>query len=492
MPDAPPGRRLLWIHQNFVSARQAGISRAVYFLTALVQQGWTVDVICRRTGYLDEVPPEGLTADEMQQEGTLTLHRLGIPQGLSTMKKEDRGKSYFSFNKQALQYARKLPRPDVIFSSSPPLTVVIPALQLAWRWRAPLLLELRDLWPAMLIEAGLVKSKPVIAAMQWFEAFCVQVADHLIPVAPGFKAYYEQMGVPPERMTVNPTGGDPVYLQTPPESGDAWRHAQGLEGKVIALFTGSMNEISGVDVLADVALLARERMPEVVFVFAGKGRLEERIIEAAADLPNVRYLGSLARDELAPVYAAADIGLIVRSPWPFEELVYPGKLFDYLSAGLPVVTSHLGQPALVVEEASCGAVVRERSAQAIYEALRSLVQLGESERQALGQAGRAWLLGTMNAYRMGEALERLVAQEWPRRSLVAQAARYMAAACGATTWSLAGHQRRAVRAMTGPGREALLAAAYRLSLPDSGATGEAGFRLPMPGVLSSRDDYAQS
>ena len=492
MPERSPmgGRRLLWIHQNFVSARQTGISRAVYLLTALVEAGWTVDLVCPRTGYLDEALDAELSEYVIEREGGLRLHRLGHPKGLSTMRSEERGKSYFGFNRQALTYIRRnIPRADLIFASSPPLTVLLPALELSIRWGAPLLMELRDLWPAMLVEANLVRNPLVIAIMELFEGVCYHYAEHLIPVAPAFGTYLEAFGVPRSKISVNPTGGDPTFGQVDQSAGESWRKSQGLEGRFIALFTGSMNEISNVDRLLEAAALAETRCPGVVWVFAGNGRLRPQIEEAAQRGRNVRYLGALPRDAMPTLYAAADVGLISRSPWPLEEAVYPGKLFDYLSAGLPVVSTHLGQPASVIAAADCGEVLRDRSPQAMVSAVESMVVRSAEERRTMGLRGQRWLLEEMNAFRMGEELRAIVERPWPRRSTGARMLRFLGAGLTGIGALLAGRPRHAVQSVTGSDREAVIQRAFQtwFSRRDQAAPRAADYSVRMPGILSARD-----
>ena len=74
---------------------------------------------------------------------------------------------------------------------------------------------------------------------------------------------------------------------------------------------------------------------DVDVVIAGRGPAEERLRRAAPS--NVTFLGAVGPEELPRVYAAADAGL---APYAAGSTVaMPLKVFDYLAAGLPVVTS---------------------------------------------------------------------------------------------------------------------------------------------------------
>ena len=428
-----------------------------------------------------------LTQDVVEREGQLALHRLGVPEGLSTLR--SKGRSYFDFNKRALRYAAGLERPDLLFASSPPLTVILPAIRLSARQGTPLLFEVRDLWPAFLVEGGLLKPGPVAWAMEWIEYFCLAFADHVVSVAPAFTTYLERVGVPPAKLSTVPTGGDPVYLGKDRSQGAKWRAARGLEGRFIALFTGSFNENNGIETLLEAAELTARRNPQVAWVFAGGGRLKGLVEAAAARLPNVRYLGALPRDAMAPLYFAADVGLLPRAPWPMQETVLPGKLFDYLASGLPVLCMAKGQPGLMVESSGAGTVLQERSAPAMADAVLAMAALPPEKRAQLGAAGQRWVLQQMNAYRMGEELLAVAERPWPRRTALQGTLRVLSSALAATWMLLLRRSSRPVRELSGEGRHALIAGAFQrwLHRPGAGERVALDHRLPMPRLLSSRE-----
>jgi hypothetical protein len=105
-----------------------------------------------------------------------------------------------------------------------------------------MLLEIRDLWPAFLIENNLLTFKPLALAMEWLEATAYRYANHIVPVAPSFTAYLREMGVASERMTTIPTGGDPAYSSANRAAGGQWIQNHGLAGKFIVLYAGSSSD----------------------------------------------------------------------------------------------------------------------------------------------------------------------------------------------------------------------------------------------------------
>ena len=104
-------RTILWLHENFVSARQGGNSRATLGLSALLEAGWQIDLICTTRSYLGETYGDGEAL--VERDGGLRIHRLAAGT------RKSRARQYIHFCREALRYAATLPRPDLIFTSSP-------------------------------------------------------------------------------------------------------------------------------------------------------------------------------------------------------------------------------------------------------------------------------------------------------------------------------------------------------------------------------------
>ena len=101
----------------------------------------------------------------------------------------------------------------------------------------------------------------------------------------------------------------------------------------------------------DVALLsavARAR-PHWRFVVAGPVGLglRDSTLDGGTFPPNVELPGLVARRDLPALIASFDVGIIPYVRNGYTGSVFPMKVFEYLSAGLPVVSTSL--PSLVGE-----------------------------------------------------------------------------------------------------------------------------------------------
>jgi len=139
----------------------------------------------------------------------------------------------------------------------------------------------------------------------------------------------------------------------------------------------------------DVALLGAvaAALPDATFALVGRvGRAVEGALDA---LPrNVRLLPALRHDGLPPVVAACDAGIVPHVHDALTASMDPLKLYEYLAAGLPVVSTVASpNPALG------GEVHVARGAEAFAAALRRELAADGPERRAARRravAGETW------------------------------------------------------------------------------------------------------
>jgi glycosyltransferase involved in cell wall biosynthesis len=121
------------------------------------------------------------------------------------------------------------------------------------------------------------------------------------------------------------------------------------------------------------------------------GRFEDAALETEARAEpgwaQVDYLGQVGRDAVRAVMARASAGLVTLLPMPSYLDSLPIKMFEYMSAGLPVIASDFPLWRGIVGEAGCGLCVDPASPVAIAEAIRQVLD-HPSQAQAWGEAGR--------------------------------------------------------------------------------------------------------
>jgi glycosyltransferase involved in cell wall biosynthesis/predicted metal-dependent phosphoesterase TrpH len=167
----------------------------------------------------------------------------------------------------------------------------------------------------------------------------------------------------------------------------ALREQSLLRGPLNVLYCGRITREKGVELLADAFLLARAREPRLHLVLAGGGPEQEHLRERLGE--HASFLGWLEGEDLARVYASADIFLFPSATDTFGQVILEAQ-----ASGLPTVAVAKGGPLSLIEDRVsgllCGADA-ERLADAVLELAHSPLLRQHIARGALRAARlRTW------------------------------------------------------------------------------------------------------
>ncbi len=274
-------------------------------------------------------------------------------------------------------------RYDLIVVSSPPITLALPALVARLVHRAPLICDIRDVFPEIAIEMGEWKRGSLVArAVGAVADLLYRASRAVVSVTPSARREIVARGVPAEKVLLAPNGFDAVTLAAEP----SYRAAS---EEIVVGYVGNMGLATGLDVVVDAASRLLED-PRFTFLLIGGGSDAERLRERIAreGLTNVKMLGVLPRADAMSTMREAHLCVV-----PLRENIkdsLPTKLFDALSVGCPVVVSADGEARRIVEESGSGIAVSPGDGAALAAAIRTLADDPEL-RRACGERGRAYV-----------------------------------------------------------------------------------------------------
>jgi glycosyltransferase involved in cell wall biosynthesis len=276
---------------------------------------------------------------------------------------------------------------DTVVVSSPTFFSIGAAWVLAKLKRARLVVEVRDLWPAIFVELGVLTNRRVIALLERLELAAYSAADQVVVVSEGFRHDLIRRGVPPTKVHTIRNGVDTSRFAPSAAPDPAVRASLGAgPDDCLVLYAGTHGISQGLAIIADAA--AELSGLPVRFAFVGDGADKRQLARRVAELGlrNVVLLPSVPNAEMPGLLAAADICLVPLRRVPLFATFIPSKMFEYLAAGKPVIGSVTGEAAQILNEAGAVVVPPEDSA-ALADAVRTLA--ADPDRRAfMGQAGR--------------------------------------------------------------------------------------------------------
>jgi len=280
---------------------------------------------------------------------------------------------------------------DLVYATSPPLFVGAAALALSRLRRAPMVFEVRDLWPESAVQLGELNNTRAIRLATHLEEACYRRARHIVVVTKGIRARLLERGYPAEKITLIPNGANTdIYTPQPPNL--ELRRSWGIgPERFVVLYAGLHGLAHGLE----TALLAAEELrghPEILFLFVGDGPQKAALVEQAGrmGLPNVLFHAALPEAELPPAIAMADIGLDTRRRVGISQVTLPVKMFSYMASARPVLLSAEGESTELLRRAGAGVAVPPEDPSALAQAILDL-QANPALRAEMGQQGRAFV-----------------------------------------------------------------------------------------------------
>jgi glycosyltransferase involved in cell wall biosynthesis len=251
---------------------------------------------------------------------------------------------------------------DVLMTTSSPDTAHLVGLVLRERLPVPWVADFRDPWVRRLTFRA--PTRLHLALHTRLERRVLERADRVVvtneATRDDFLARHD--GIPDDRFAVIPNGFDPEDLEFMRdllrEKGERGRAA----GRFVLAHTGLLSGKRTLGPLVDgLARLAGER-PELrqrilVRQVGPRESVNDELVAAAGLADMFQFAPPASHEEILAEMAAADALVLLESAVPEGSLITPGKIFEYLASGRPILALVPEGPAAeLVRAAAAGEV----------------------------------------------------------------------------------------------------------------------------------------
>ncbi|MBT8390616.1 MAG: glycosyltransferase family 4 protein, partial [Ignavibacteria bacterium] len=237
--------------------------------------------------------------DEKESVAYLPIY---LPQHQSVF---SRGISYLSFFFRSFFYSIfNEYKPELVITSSPPIITALSAILISKVKRIPIIADLRDIWPEIGFELGLIRNKTIFRILRVIESFILKNASILVVTAEGDRKNLISKNVEAKKIFVIYNGADTnLYIPIDETERKKIRISYNLPlDKKLLIYFGSFNYgMNDVESMGH-ALRTLEKWSEMFnLIIVGYGENFDRFIHILDNKIKYIHFKSMASEELSKI-----------------------------------------------------------------------------------------------------------------------------------------------------------------------------------------------
>jgi len=274
--------------------------------------------------------------------------------------------------------------------------------------------EVRDLWPDVPIELGIIKNKIIIKILLWFEKLVYKRAAKIVVLSPGMRDGIIKKGINPDKIVLIPNSSDihRFMIDKKEDIINLFDRSETLKEAFLVVYIGAVAFANDLRTVIEACkILQYEFEPNRVMVLIiGDGK-ERPLLEKLKNeykLTNVLFLGEMPKKDVIKFISIAHCGLLVFRNNHILETNSPNKFFDYLAAGKPIISNVGGWTKEIIENYNIGKVVEGGNPKALAEAILSMSKMDLKELENMGIRARELAEKEFSRLKMAQIFEKVL------------------------------------------------------------------------------------
>lgn len=301
--------------------------------------------------------------------------------------------NYLTYMVAAILASLRVRRPDVVIATSPQFFCGWAGVWVSRLRKVPFVLEIRDIWPESISTVGAIRNRWILRFLEHLERRMYLAARHIVTVGSGYRDRVLERADVGHKTSVVTNGVD--LHQFVPQSPDAgFLDEQGLTGKFVCSYVGTIGMAHGLDVVVDAARMLRERgRNDIRFCLVGEGSQRRELERQARELgvgDMVVFAGRQPKERMPAILASSDACLVHLRGCELFGTVIPSKIFETMAMERPMIMGVRGEARDIVAAAHAGLEMEPESAAELAE---RVTQLADDPvlRHELGVSARSFV-----------------------------------------------------------------------------------------------------
>ena len=362
--------KIIYFHQYFNTPEMSGSTRSYEFAKGLIKMGHEVEMIttCRQ--------PHTNNEWFQTKESGISIHWLPLKYS-NNLKFLERLKVFIIFAWKSYFKAVKI-KGDIVFASTTPLTISMPAIYISKKKKIPMVLEVRDLWPSIPIAMKILKNPIIIYLARILETWSYKNSNSIIGLSPEIKNGIISRDVDFKKIAVITNSCDLKKFEFNGDLAFNFRQKRPwLKNRPLLVYAGAFGKVNNISYAVKLAKVLIKQNPEIRILLIGDGAEKKELIEDAKKNnifeKNLFFEKPIPKRDMQGCLSAANMTanfvIDIKENWANSA----NKFFDGLAAGKPIFLNHGGWMQDLVSKYECGLCMHGKTMEEVAKELDSVI-----------------------------------------------------------------------------------------------------------------------